>query len=279
VSRLGPLLRVLSAAALKEWRIRRRYPAFLTGVFLYPLLLPAMYVLQAAGFSGHDPQALAAFAHRAGTSEVAGFLYVGGSMYMWVSIMLWGPGSALQEERVRGTLEQVFVTPASRFGILFGPMPVHVVQTLWLFLVVFTALRVVFQVPIGPDDVLRTLVVVAIAMPALIATGALFAAAVVRLRDVSGAFQAARGMFQLLCGMTFPIVVLPGWAQAISRSLPPTYVIGDIRQTLLASAPLARVLPDFLILLAMALALGLLATVAFRATERSGRRAGNLGQY
>ena len=277
--RARPALRVFAAAALKEWRIRRRYPGFLTAVLLYPLLLPFMYVLQAYGFSGHSAQALAAFQQRTGTVQLAGFLYVGGAMYMWVSIMLWGPGVALQEERVRGTLEQVFASPASRFSILFGPMPVHVVQTLWLFLVVFAALKVVFQVPVGPADALRTLAVIAIAMPSLVAVGALFAALVVRLRDVGGAAQAARGLFQLLCGMTFPIVVLPGWARALSLALPPTYVIADIRQTLLAGAALAALVPDFLVLVGLAVILGLLSVRAFRATERSGRMAGSLGQY
>ena len=248
-------------------------------MLLYPLLLPFMYVLQSHGFSGRSAEALAAFAQRTGTTELAGFLYVGGAMYMWVSIMLWGPGLALQEERVRGTLEQVFASPASRFSVLFGPMPVHVLQTLWLFLVVFAALKLVFQVPIGPADGLRTLAVIAIAMPSLVAVGALFAAMVVRLRDVGGAAQAARGLFQLLCGMTFPVVILPGWAQAIARALPPTYVIADIRQTLLAGSALAALLPDFLVLAGLAAGLGLLAVLAFRATERSGRRAGSLGQY
>lgn len=275
----GRVLRVLAAAALKEWRIRRRYPAFLTGVLLYPLLLPAMYLLQAQGFSGNDPQALAAFAERTGTGTIAGFLYVGGAMYMWVSLLLWGPGLSLQEERVRGTLEQVFVTPASRFALLFGPMPVYVVQTLWLFGVVFLALRLVFQVELGPAEVLRALVVILVAMPSLVAMGALFAAAVVRLREVGGAAQAARGMFQLLCGMTFPIAVLPGWAQVLALGLPPTYAIADIRQALLAGAGLAALLPDFGLLLAMAAVLGALAMVAFTATERAGRAAGTLGQY
>jgi ABC-2 type transport system permease protein len=279
MSRLTSALRATAAAALKEWRIRRRYPAFLTGVLLYPLLLPGVYVLQAYGFSGHDPGALAAFAHRAGTTEIAGFLYVGGAMYMWVSIMLWGPGIALQEERARGTLEQVFLSPASRFAILFGPMPVYIVQTIWLFGVVFAALRLVFQVPIGPVEILRAVAVLLIAMPSLVAIGALFAAAVVRLRDIGGAAQAARGLFQLLCGMTFPIVVLPGWAKVVALSLPPTYAIADIRQALLGTASLTTLLSDFAFLLGAGAVLGVLAMAAFGAIERSGRKAGSLGQY
>ncbi len=78
-------LRAFGAAARKELRITRRYPTLVFGMFFWPILLPAVYVVQAQAFSGNgDPRALAAFAERSGTTQVAGFVFIGWAMYMWL---------------------------------------------------------------------------------------------------------------------------------------------------------------------------------------------------
>ena len=97
-------IRAFVASARKELRIMRRYPTLLLSVLFWPILLPAAAVLMGRAYSGsNDPQAIHAFAQRAGTSEVTGFVFVGYAMYMWLSAMLWGPGSALRTEQLRGS--------------------------------------------------------------------------------------------------------------------------------------------------------------------------------
>lgn len=268
-----------TAAAIKEWRILRRYPATFLGILFWPLILPGVYVLQANGFSGGDPKALAAFASRTGTMEVAGFLYIGGAIYMWLSLVLWGPGASLREEQMRGSLESLFLTPASRLVILFGPAPAYLLQALWMFLVIGIVLAVLFHLPLSGLIIVRALVTIAVGMPAFIGIGAIFATAVLRFKEINGIVQFVRGGFQIFCGMTFPIVVLPGWGQAIARLLPPTYVIGDVRATLLSGATLASRTSDFVILLGIGVAMSLVAAGVFASSERWYRRSGALGQY
>ena len=114
MSLLAADLRAFFAAALKEVRQQRRYPTLFLGQLFWPALLPASWVLMGRAYSGNDPQALAAFAERAGSSDVTVFVFVGYAMYNWLSALLWGAGTALRQEQLRGTLEAVFVTPASR---------------------------------------------------------------------------------------------------------------------------------------------------------------------
>lgn len=267
------------ATALREWRVMRRYPSIFLGMIFWPLILPGVYLLQAQGFGANDPRSLQAFASRTGTAEVAGFMYVGGAVYMWLSLILWGPGTSLRKEQLTGSLEQLFLTPASRLAFLFGPTPAYLVQTIWLFFVIFVVLKFAFGAPLEPLATLRALAVIAIATPALFAMGALFSAAVLRFREVGGAIQAVRGLFQVFCGMTFPIVVLPEWARAFALALPPTYVLADIRATLLAGATLVEILPDLTILVALAALLSVLAVAVMRRAEWHGRLTGSLGQY
>ncbi|HET7686160.1 MAG TPA: ABC transporter permease [Candidatus Limnocylindria bacterium] len=272
-------LRALGAAGLKEWRLLRRYPSLFIGFLFWPIALPVSYVLQADGFAGGSDAARDAFASRAGTADVAGFLFLGWAAYMWISMILWGPGTALRTDQIRGTLEAVFMTPASRLVVIFGPVVSQVVWAVWMFTVVGVVLTVFFGAPIGPLEALRALAVIILAVPALYGLGALFAAVVLRFGEVGAMVQGVRGVFTVLCGMSFPIVILPEWARTVALTLPPTYLIADLRGVLLSGARLVELLPDLAILLGLGIGLCLLAVVAFRRTERHARRGGSLAQY
>ena len=274
-----PDLHGFAAVARKEWRTIRRYPALWLQLLFWPLALPLVYVFQARAYVGGDPHALAAFAGRAGTAELAGFLFVGWSVYMWLSTVLWGPGTQLRQQQVMGQLEAVFLTPASRAAILFGPMAAYLVLSLGMFVVVGAALRFGFGVRLEAAQAARALAVVAVSVPALYGLGALFSAAVLRFREVNGLVQVVRGVCTVFCGMTYPIVILPGWARQVAYALPPTYVIDDFRQVLLRGAGLVQLLPDFAVLMASGALLCLAAAITFSATERHARRGGALVQY
>ena len=276
---VGGDLRAFAAAGLKEFRILRRYPTLFLGFLFWPIVLPVAYVLQARGFAGTSQAAVDAFAARAGTADIVGFLFLGFAAYMWISMILWGPGTALRTEQVRGSLEALFLTPASRLVILFGPAFSQIVWALYMFGLVGLALVFLFGVPIGFAEALRALVVIGVSVPALYGLGALFASVVLRFGEVSALVQTVRGVFTVFCGMTYPIIVLPEWGRAVALALPPTYLIGGLRSVLLAEADLVALIPELAITLALGLFLCGAAVVAFRRTERFARRGGSLAQY
>ncbi|CAN5579339.1 hypothetical protein BH23CHL10_BH23CHL10_17060 [soil metagenome] len=272
-------LRAFGAAARKDWRILRRYPGSFLSFIFWPIALPLAFVFQAQAFAGGREDTAAAFAARTGTNEIAGFLFVGWSAYMWLSLILWGPGTSLRTEQIRGSLEAIFMTPVSRLVILFGPAVSQLVWAAWIFVVVGLALWIGFGVTIGPFEALRAFAVIIVATPALYAIGALFAAVVLRFGDVHALVQGVRGLFTAVCGMSFPIVVLPDWGQTLALALPPTYLIADLRAVLLAGTELGRIIGDLAVLTGMGVVLSLLAAFAFKRTEQHARRGGRLAQY
>jgi ABC-2 type transport system permease protein len=272
-------LRAFAAASVKELRILRRYPGTILSFIFWPIALPLAFVFQAEAFAGGRADTAAAFAERTGTFDVAGFLFVGWATYMWLSLILWGPGTSLRTEQVRGSLEAIFLTPASRLVVLFGPALSQLVWAVWIFVVVGLALWLGFGVTIGPAEALRALGVIVVGVPSLYAIGALFAAIVLRFGQVNALVQGVRGLFTAVCGMSFPIVVLPDWAQVVALSLPPTYLIAGLREVLLIGSGLGRILGDLAILAGMGMLLSLLAVFAFRRTEAYARRGGRLAQY
>lgn len=271
--------RAFIAAARKELRQQRRYPTLFLGLLFWPVLLPASWVLMGHAYSGNDPKALAAFAERAGSTNVAGFVFIGYAMYMWLSTLLWGPGTALRQEQVRGSLEAVFVTPASRLVPLFGPGVAMLIPMAATFVIMGVALWAFFGVIPPLAAVLQAVVVVVLGIPALYAIGTLFAASVLRFGEVGPIVQLIRGMFVLACGITFPVAMLPLWAQVWAWLMPPTYIVEDLRRVLLGGAGLVEVAPHIAIVLAIALLTALLAVVVFRALETSARRSGMLGRF
>ena len=279
MSLLAADIRAFFAAARKELRQQRRYPTLFLGLLFWPVLLPASWVLMGQAYSGNDPQALAAFAERAGSTNVAGFVFVGYAMYMWLSSLLWGSGTALRQEQVRGSLEAVFVTPASRLVPLFGPGVATLIPMAATFVVMGVALWLLFGVVPPLGAVLQAAVVVVLGVPALYAIGTLFAASVLRFGEVAPIVQLIRGMFVLACGITFPIAMLPGWAQVWAWLMPPTYIVEDLRRVLLQGAGLAEVAPHIAIVLTIAMLTALVAIAVFRCLETSARRSGMLGRF
>jgi len=272
-------LRAFLAAARKELRQQRRYPTLFLGLLFWPVLLPASWVLTGQAYSGNDPQALAAFAERAGSTNVTGFVFVGYAMYMWLSTLLWGPGTALRQEQVRGSLEAVFLTPASRLVPLFGPGVATLIPMSLTFVIMGVALWLFFGVVPPLGAVLQAAVVVVLAIPALYAIGALFAASVLRFGEVAPIVQLVRGVFVLACGITFPVAMLPLWAQVFAWVLPPTYIVDDIRRVLLRGADLGGVAPDIVIVLTLAMVTAVVAVLVFRFLETSARRTGMLSRF
>jgi len=271
--------RAFLAAARKELRQQRRYPTLFLGLLFWPVMLPASWALMGNAYSGNDPQALSAFAERAGSANVAAYVFIGFAMYMWLSTLLWGPGTALRQEQLRGSLEAVFLTPASRLVPLFGPGVASLIPIGLTFLVMGVALWLFFGFVPPVDAIARAAVVLALGIPSLYAIGALFAASVLRFGEVGPVVQLIRGVFVLACGITFPVAMLPLWAQVGASLLPPTYIVDDIRRVILRGAGLGDVWTDSLIVLVLAALTAAVAAVVFRMLETSARRSGMLGRF
>jgi ABC-2 type transport system permease protein len=280
MSGLAAEARAFAASARKELRIWRRYPLFFLSLVFWPVVLPATWVLMGQAYSGGgNARALAAFAERAGTTEYAGFVFVGYAMYMWLSNLLWGPGTALRQEQLRGSLEAVFLTPTSRLVPLFAPPITHLPFSLLNFATMGLTLWALFGVVLPIVPILEAIIVIVVGVPSMYAIGALFAASVLRFGETGPIVQLVRGTFVLACGITFPLVMLPGWAQAGAALLPPTYIVDDVRSVLFRGEDLAAVAPQLALLAAFAALISVLAVAVFGALERDARARGTLGAY
>jgi ABC-2 type transport system permease protein len=263
----------------KEWQLLMRYWPDTFLVLAEAILMPLAYWAQAEGFEGNDPAARAAFADRSGTDQIAAFIYLGWAVFMWVSTMIWGPGASLRQERMQGSLETLVISPVSRFTLLYGPAVAHLMPTVLVFSAVAAMLRFVFGVDLGPGEVAGGIAVLVLSIPAVLGLSALVSVVVMRFRDSNGINAAARGLVGILCGVTYPLAVLPGWIHPVSWSLPITAVIDSLRAAVLGAPAAGSLAAELLLLVVAGVATGALGVWALGASLRTLARTGRLGQY
>ncbi|MEX2288527.1 MAG: ABC transporter permease [Planctomycetaceae bacterium] len=170
---------------------------------------------------------------------------------------------AIVRERELGTLEQLFVTPVGRAGLMLGKLVpyafIGVVETL----IVLTVMVYVFGVPIrGSVALLMALstlfLVCALGLGLLVST-----LAKTQLQAMQFAFLIMLPSV-LLSGFVFPRSEMPWPIYAISSILPVTYFVEILRGVVLRGADLIDLLPNVAALAACCVAILLLSISRFQ---------------
>lgn len=269
----------LRAIVVRDLRTMWRYRAGYIGMFATAVVLPLMYYAQAMGFAGTSDEARGSFRDLSGTDEVAGFIYLGWAVLMWVSVVMYGPASALRTERLRGTLEAILLTSVSRRTLLIGSCIAPMVPTVIMFGIVCFFMWASIGVPLTGPDLVRLVLVILVATPALVSLGMIFSSFTMLTRDSDGAVSIAQAVVSVLCGVTYPIAVLPEALQWISQALPPTQTILLLRSGTLGDVALAEMGGRVLYLLVVAALLVVVADLALDRALAHGRRTGRLAQH
>jgi len=275
---LGSSLRALGAIAWREWVIFVRYPSLIVTMIVWPLLLPAGYILSARALAGPNGSGLALFAQAAGTSDYVGYIAIGTIIWMWQNMALWSIGFALRDEQLRGTLESNWLTPAPRLWFLLGSGLMHGLVMITFLVIAGLEFVLFFGMRFNGSPLLAGLLLLA-AMPSIYGLGFAFASLVLAAKEAHAFVFLVRGLVMIFCGISYPISVLPGWMQSVAAWLPQTYVIHGLRSAALNGAGLSALWPDLWPLLGFGVFWLAAGYAAFVWMDRRTRRTGSLGQY
>jgi ABC transporter DrrB family efflux protein len=172
---------------------------------------------------------------------------------------------AIVREREMGTLEQLFVTPVSRSGLLLGKLTPYAIVGFIEMLIVLTVMVFLFHVPIaGSLALLLALsglfVVCALSMGLLIST-----LAKTQIAAVQSAFIIMLPSV-LLSGFMFPRAQMPLPIYLLSFGLPVTYFLEILRGIILRAADARDLMPHIVGLAACCVVLLTVAIGRFRKT-------------
>jgi len=164
------------------------------------------------------------------------FMYVGNAFYMFVADVLFGVTWIIHDDREHYmTLKQVYIAPINFRNYIFGRSSITIAISSFGVLLTLIFGVLVLGVNIDFASVNWPLFIAALVLG--LATLAIMGLALggvtfLTAKHAMGINEGVAGIFYVLSGVIFPITILPGWAQSISKFLPVTYWMEGIRRGL-----------------------------------------------
>lgn len=267
----------LLAMAEKELMIMLRYPVEFVASFGQVFLIVTSLTLAGLMFSPQGARPVA------GESQTAGLVVYGFILFMFLSDTLWTIGYNVRRDQKQGTLEQLYLSPASKFANLLSRIVVSLVWT-GLLCVMSAWLMSVLIGRLPANNLPLALGVLLLSLAGTFGTGFAFAALTLRIKETAQTLaNLAQFGFMLLCAPFFPFSALPEVLQWVARLIPLSYGVDAFRSVLMglpSGYPELAPLPVELAVVALfGVAMPLLGYWLYRREEDIARRAGSLSEY
>ena len=269
------------AMVRKELTIMARYPVEFVASFGQVFFIVAIFTLGGKMFSsGGSNSGLPKTTFAMNTSGVVIYGFV---LFMFLNDTLWTIGYNIRNEQLQGTLEQLYLSPASKFLNLVA----RVTNTLlWTGLLSLTAVLVMTTM-LGRLPLANPLLGFYILIMSLAGTfgiGFAFAALTIRIKETA---QTVANFIQfgfiILCANFFPFSALPPFLLFFSRWLPNAYCVDAFRSVMMgfpAGFPeLAPFEIELVIVTLFGLVMPIIGYLLYRSAERYARRNGTLSAY
>jgi ABC-2 type transport system permease protein len=268
-----PLRRIIMAEFLKQ---RRSFFGSLLTYFSM-LVWPALQLatayytfrpfLGAAGFSKQWPLA-------ANPQGVLLFVTTGmlGFIFFWSLVQ-----SAWQFswERYNGTLELLFLTPASRLALIIANGSMSLLQSTWLFFLFSVGLITVVGGLKVAHPAMFLVAFLGLLIPA-VAWGAFLNSIFIFSRSSSFLYTLLEEPMSFFAGVRIPLFALPIWARVIGGIFPLTLSLFVLRGALLEGNDLVVLWPQLLLLVAVSLLLFVIAAWFLKLGEEHALKNGSL---
>jgi ABC-2 type transport system permease protein len=170
---------------------------------------------------------------------------------------------AVVRERERGTLEQLLVSPLSRWGLMLGKLVPYLCIGMLMAILLFAIMRFIFAVPIA-GSVIAMMISTLVYVFALLSLGLLVAT---KAENQMQALQMSMTFIMpsvFFSGFIFPRETMPWIFYAIGSLLPTTYFISLMRAIILRGASFFEYWPSLAIMSAMAVLLFCVCALRFR---------------
>jgi ABC-2 type transport system permease protein len=265
----------------KELIVMARYPVNFVASFGQVFFIVAVFTLAGSMFFADYTDTLPESSTP--SSNPSGVVVYGFILFMFMSDTLWTIGYNLRQEQLQGTLEQLYLSPASKFASLIARVANILLWTGLLSIaaaVLMTAM--IGRLPI--ENPLLGLYLLTFTLSGTFGVGFAFAALTLRIKEAA---QTAANFLQfallVLCANFFPFAALPEFVRAISRLIPLAYAVDAFRSVMMGLPPgfpeLASIEAEILIVTVFGILMPLIGYRLYRQAEVRARREGTLSAY
>lgn len=263
-SGLGAFVTVLFATA---WAEVKRKRAYAIEIVRWPLF-PVIYFLTLLLTYRTSGQATA------GGYNVEGFLLVGAIGIVFWSATIWSGGYAVEIERTEGTINSLFLTPASRAAVIMG----YGLGSYAVFIVPAVVVLALLGMATGAEFNIQSPLAVLLSGAALtfgaLALGHALSGGFVLTRRANLWANFLQAPIYLLSGMVVPVSDLPGWLSWFAQIFPISAGMDALRDALLASATVGDVAGPLARLGISSLAVFIVGSLLLRRVENVAKRGG-----
>jgi ABC-2 type transport system permease protein len=208
-----------------------------------------------------------------------GFALIGVSVSTMVGVALGGFGRSVTDEQRAGTLELLLASPMRLATLMGGSVVVPIGMALVQILIYLLSGWLLFGLDLEPGGLLLMVPVLVLSLIVFGTFGVLSAAFVVLTKRGDPFTVLLTQMSTLVAGAIFPVAVMPGAVQAISKLLPAYWALHGLRETLLLGAGLGDIAGDLAALAAFAIVLIPVSVWVFGRAVAAARVTGTLGNY
>jgi ABC-2 type transport system permease protein len=203
------------------------------------------------------------------------FFVVGNGVQVAAMAAIFGMALTIGGERWTQTLSPLLATPANRFALFMGRSLPNIANGLIVSAFGFLVGRLLLDFHPPLSAVPGLALIVLISTVSCTCLGLVIGSIGLRARDVMFFANLVYFLLLLFCGVNIPLDTLPGWMEAIGRSLPLTHGIEAAREVA-AGGSVGDVAGLLWTELGIAAAYGALAYGLFRFFEADGRRRASL---
>ena len=205
------------------------------------------------------------------------YLTIGTAIWSYVSVVFDNVTETVTIERWEGTIEYTFMAPISRLTHMLGTCLFALVHGFVLTVVQIIVMSFFFHLDLTHANWGAAMVVLVIGSVSLIGLGTV--SAVLPLLFTERGAQMAyiiRAVLLLVSGVYYPISLLPGWLQPLSRISPATYLLEGLRASIQRGLGTGALLGDIWPLVICGIVSVPLGQFIFAQAERYAKRTGRL---
>ncbi|MBL4931868.1 ABC transporter permease [Clostridium paridis] len=181
-------------------------------------------------------------------------------------------------ERMSGTLELIYLSPATRQGVILGNALSSLFESV-IFMVIFTLGVLIFKREVLNINYLSLMVVFIITLTMAVIWGMLLNSLFLFSRDSGFLFTILEEPMEIFSGVKVPTSVFPFWAKGISLLFPLTYAIEAVRSVILKGSSLSGII-NFIIIGVSIIALLYFACIKIiKIVEVHSRKTGNFTYF
>lgn len=212
-----------------------------------------------------------------GQKNFAAFAILGtGILTLWSTICFSSAGD-IERERYSGTLEAIYSTPTDFRTIILGKIIGNTLLGIAPFIISFVIIKFIFGAQVYINNIPTFLVSFLIALISFMGISILFATWFTLSRDARMLMNCIEYPVFILCGVLFPIEILPAWTRPFSYALSPTWAVKLLRMSIEGITDVKLFYSYMLILLIITICYFLSAYLLFNRIDKQTRIKASLG--